>query len=141
MKNIFKPGDTKSFVTKVRDSDQAAFHGEVLHAVYSTFALARDFEWSSRLFFIDMKEDDEEGVGTMVHIDHKSPAFVGEEITVTATVEKIEGMELICTIEARAGQRIIATGRTGQRMLKKEIEEAVYQAIVIHAVRKIFGFD
>jgi hypothetical protein len=26
--------------------------------VYATFALARDFEWSSRLFFLEMKEAD-----------------------------------------------------------------------------------
>ncbi len=81
MKNIFKTGDQKVFKKIVTESDQAIFHGEVLHAVCSTFALARDFEWSSRLFFIEMKEDDEEGVGTFLSIEHKSPAFVKEEIT------------------------------------------------------------
>ena len=67
-----------------------------------------------------MKEDDEEGVGTFLSIDHKSPAFVGEEVIFTATVEKIERNELISSIEARAANRLIATGRTGQKMLKKE---------------------
>jgi len=89
VKNIFKPGDQKSFKRTVQESDCAIFNGELLHRVCSTFALARDFEWSSRLFFIDMKEDDEEGVGTMLSIDHKSPAFVGEEVEFTATVESI----------------------------------------------------
>ena len=120
MKAIFKAGDQKVYVKKVTDSDQAAFHGEVLHAVCSTFALARDFEWSSRLFFIDMKEDDEEGVGTFVNIEHKGPAFVGEEITFVATVETIHGNELVCTIEASTPARLIARGKTGQKMFKKE---------------------
>jgi len=120
MKNIFKPGDQKSFKRIVLESDSAIFNGELLHRVCSTFALARDFEWSSRLFFLEMKEDDEEGVGTMLSIDHKNPAFVGEEILFMATVEKIEKNELICTIEAKVGNRIIATGKTGQKMLKKE---------------------
>jgi fluoroacetyl-CoA thioesterase len=120
MKLIFKPGDKKIYKKMVADADVAAFHGEVLHEVCSTFSLARDFEWSSRLFFIEMKEEDEEGVGTFLSIDHKSPAFVGEEITFTATVVKIERNELTCMIEARTGNRLIATGTTGQKMLKKE---------------------
>ena len=100
--------------------DQAIFNGELLPEVYSTFALARDFEWSSRLFFLELKDEDEEGVGTFVQIDHLAPAFVGEEVTVTATVEEIKGMELVCSIEARVGSRLIAKGRTGQKMLKKD---------------------
>jgi fluoroacetyl-CoA thioesterase len=120
MKIIFKPGDKKVYKKAVADTDVAAFHGEVLHTVCSTFSLARDFEWSSRLFFIDMKEEDEEGVGTFLSIDHKSPAFVGEEIIFTATVVKIVENELTCMIEARTGNRLIATGTTGQKMLKNE---------------------
>jgi len=120
MKNPFHPGDKKTYHKRVADEDRAAFHGEVVHNVCSTFALARDFEWSSRLFFLEMKEDDEEGVGTHLTIEHKSPAFVGEEITFTATVEEIKGPQLTCTIEAKVGDRLIASGKTGQRMLKKE---------------------
>jgi predicted thioesterase len=126
MKLIFKPGDQKSFSRKVEESDCAIFNGELLHRVCSTFSLARDFEWSSRLFFLEMKDDDEEGVGTMLSIDHKSPAFVGEEILFTATVEKVEKNELICTIEAKVGSRQIATGKTGQKMLKKEKLSALF---------------
>lgn len=120
MKQVFSLGDQKVYRKTITPEDLAAFHGEVLHAVYATFALARDFEWSSRLFFIEMKEDDEEGVGTFLQINHRSPAFVGEEVTITATVDKIEGNELLCRIEARTGDRLIADGMTGQRMLKKE---------------------
>jgi predicted thioesterase len=127
MKNIFKPGDQKFFTRLVQENDQAIFHGELVHPVCSTFALARDFEWSSRLFFLEMKEESEEGVGIMLHIDHKSPAFVGEEIQFTATVEKIERNELICSIVARAGSRIIAVGKTGQKMLNKEKLKEIFK--------------
>ena len=120
MKNVFRPGDTKVYSKEVTEAEVAAFHGVVLHRVFSTFSLARDFEWSSRLFFIDMKEDDEEGVGTFLSIEHKSPAFVGEHVIFTASVENIERNELICNIEAKVGDRLIATGKTGQKMLKKE---------------------
>jgi fluoroacetyl-CoA thioesterase len=120
MKLIFKPGDKKIFVKKVNESDLATFHDETLHPVYSTFALGRDFEWSSRLFFLEMKEDDEEGVGTFLSITHHHPVKVGEEVVITATVESVLGNELICMIEAICGTRLIATGKTGQKMLKKE---------------------
>lgn len=120
MKYIFHPGDQKIYKKTVAPTDVAAFHGVTLHEVCSTFSLARDFEWSSRLFFIDMKEEDEEGVGTFLSIDHKSPAFVGEEIIFTAQVVKIEKNELICSIEAKTAGRLIAIGTTGQKMLKKD---------------------
>jgi predicted thioesterase len=83
-------------------------------------ALARDMDWSSRLFFIEMKDDDEEGVGTFLQIEHRSPAFVGEELTFTATVDSISGNELLCDIVVQQKERLIATGKTGQRMLKRE---------------------
>ena len=120
MKHIFTKGDKKIYTKIILKEDQAFFHGELLHSVYSTFALARDFEWSSRLFFIELKESDEEGVGTLLHIDHKSPAFVGEEVVISATVEKIDEMELICSVEAHVKGRLIASGKTGQKMLKKD---------------------
>ncbi|HLZ16193.1 MAG TPA: hotdog domain-containing protein [Cyclobacteriaceae bacterium] len=127
MKPVFKPGDQKSFTRVVLESDCAIFNGELLHRVCSTFALARDFEWSSRLFFLEMRDDDEEGVGTMLSIDHKSPAFVEEEILFTATVERVERNELICVIEAKVADRIVATGKTGQKMLKKEKLSALFK--------------
>ncbi|MCX8491028.1 MAG: hypothetical protein ORN54_08170 [Cyclobacteriaceae bacterium] len=120
MKSNFKPGDQKTFKKTVTEHDLAAFHGELLHTVCSTFSLARDFEWTSRLFFIEMKEEDEEGVGTFLSIDHKSPAFMGEEITFTATIAKLEKNELTCMIESSINGRLIAVGMTGQKMLKKD---------------------
>jgi predicted thioesterase len=120
MRSIFKKGDQKFYTTTVQPADQATFHGQVLHKVCSTFALARDMEWSSRLFFIEMKDDDEEGVGTFLQIEHRSPAFVGEELTFTATVDSISGNELLCDIVVKQKDRLIATGKTGQRMLKRE---------------------
>jgi len=120
MKLVFHPGDQKVYRKVVVPDDRAAFHGELLHSVCSTFALARDFEWSSRLFFLEMKEKDEEGVGTFLSIDHKSPAFVGDELIFTATVESIRVNELICNIEVTCGERLIATGKTGQKMFKKD---------------------
>jgi fluoroacetyl-CoA thioesterase len=110
----------------VNKEDQAIFHGDLVHPVCSTFALARDFEWSSRLFFLEMKEEDEEGVGTFLNIKHHRPAFIGEELIFTATVESIQMNELICRIEATSMNRLVATGKTGQKMFKKEKLKAIF---------------
>ncbi|MBX2966001.1 MAG: hypothetical protein KF845_07640 [Cyclobacteriaceae bacterium] len=120
MKQIFKPGDQKTYERVISENDVAAFHGEVVHPVCATFALARDIEWSTRLFVLEMKDEDEEGIGTFLSIDHKGPAFVSETLTINATVESITGHELICSYIARVGDRTVATGKTGQKILKRE---------------------
>jgi fluoroacetyl-CoA thioesterase len=120
MKNVYKPGDKKHFRRMIAASDVAAFDGNVVHHVYATFSLARDAEWSSRLFVLDMKEDDEEGIGTFLNVEHKAAAFVGEEINFTTWIDRIEGNELICFFEARVNDRIIAVGKTGQKILPIE---------------------
>jgi len=120
LKSIFKVGDTKQTRYTVQESDVAAFHGKVVHPVCSTFTLAREIEWSTRQFVLEMREEDEEGIGTALSIDHRNPAFVGDEIIFTARVDEINGHELICTYEARVADRIIAVGKTGQKMLKRD---------------------
>lgn len=127
MKQIFKPGDQKIYERIVQEGDMAAFHGEVVHPVCSTFALARDIEWSTRLFVLDMREDDEEGIGTFLSVEHKSPAFVNEKLTIEATVDRITGHELICSYIARVGERVVATGKTGQKILKREKIARLFQ--------------
>lgn len=120
MKSIFEPGDQKVFETTVTEADTATFRGEQVHPVCATFALARDMEWSSRLFVLEMKDDDEEGIGTSLTIEHRGPALVGDTLTITATVTSLKGNSLVCNIEARVGDRLVATGTTGQKVLKKE---------------------
>ncbi|HYG18238.1 MAG TPA: hypothetical protein VD816_04885 [Ohtaekwangia sp.] len=120
MKDIFKPGDSKHYRYVVRPEDVAAFHGKVVHPVCATFVLAREIEWTTRQFVLEMRDADEEGIGTFISIDHKSPAFVGEEIIFTARIETLAGHEIICSYIARVDDRRIAEGRTGQKILKKD---------------------
>lgn len=127
MKHIFDVGDIKVFRRVVTRSDVAGFNGEVVHPVCATFALARDIEWTSRQFVLQLRDDDEEGIGTMLTISHVGPAFVGEEIVFTARVEEINGHELICSYEARVGDRLIALGKTGQKVLKREKINTIFK--------------
>ncbi|MFA0960459.1 thioesterase family protein [Roseivirga sp. BDSF3-8] len=129
MKALFNKGDTKTYRTTVQESDTASFHGQQVHPVCATFALARDIEWASRLFVLEMKEDGEEGIGTMLSIEHFAPAFVGEEVAITATIESLEGNSIVCTYQAKVGDRTVATGRTGQKVLPREKIDAVFNKI------------
>ncbi|QOI98436.1 MAG: hypothetical protein HRU69_13450 [Flammeovirgaceae bacterium] len=127
MKPVFKKGDSKQYSFVVQTSDVAAFHGNVVHPVCSTFTLAREIEWTTRQFVLDMRDDDEEGVGTFLSIDHKSPAFIGETVAIIAAVESLKANELICTYEARVGDRLIATGKTGQKILPRKKLAALFK--------------
>ncbi|MCX6186351.1 MAG: hypothetical protein NTU43_05030 [Bacteroidetes bacterium] len=120
MKKVFKVGDFKTFSKIVLASDTANFDSGQVHPVYATFALGRDAEWCCRLFVLDMKELDEEGIGTFLSIEHQSPALENSQVDFIAKIESIEKNEIICEYEAKIGERLIAKGRQGQKILKKE---------------------
>ncbi|GAA4296701.1 thioesterase family protein [Nibribacter koreensis] len=120
MQDLFQLGDQKTYMKAVTSADFAQFEAGLVHPVCSTFALGQAMEWASRLFVLEMKDADEEGIGTMLHIDHQGPAFAGETLQVVATYKNLTGNALLCDISVHAGERLVATGQTGQKILKKE---------------------
>lgn len=115
-----QPGATRTYVKHVTAADFARFEDGLVHAVCSTFSLAQAAEWAGRLFVLEMKADDEEGIGTFLTINHKAPAFEGEDIVIVATLLKNQGPEVVCSFAAKVGERLVADGETGQKILKKE---------------------
>ena len=126
MRLVYKKDDIKTYIKKIGEEDAAAFDSGLVHPVYATFALARDAEWTGRLFVLDMKEDDEEGIGFFITVIHHSPALIGEEVSFESQVIKIDGDEIICTYEAKIGERLIASGVQGQKILKKTKIEKIF---------------
>lgn len=129
MKNIFKQGDTKTHYYKVKPEDVAQFESGVVHPVCSTFTLAREMEWSGRLFVLEMKEAEEEGIGTSVTVEHRSPALVGDELSIVAEVFSVVKNELICQIEVKCGERVVAVGTTGQKILPKSKIKQIFSSL------------
>ena len=129
MKNPFAAGDTKTFTHTVTQADAPGFNDKIVHPVYSTFALARDAEWTGRMFVLEMKEADEEGIGTMVTIRHQSPAMIGETVAITSMLSAVTGNEIITPFEAKVGDRVIAIGETRQKILKKERLQQLFAAL------------
>lgn len=129
MENKLALGESRFHEYKVKPTDFAEFDAGTVHEVMSTFALAREMEWVSRLFAIDIKQADEEGIGTMLEINHVSPALPGAKLSLKATVSELNNHELICNIEVRQGERLIATGRTGQKILKKDKLKQIFTSL------------
>jgi fluoroacetyl-CoA thioesterase len=125
MKQIFKFGDTKEYYRVVAKGDVAKFNGVLVHPYYATFALVRDAEWTCRLFVLDMKEIEEEGIGTYVNIQHKAPAKIGDEVRFIATLKSVNINEVVCTFTAKVGNRLIAVGETGQKILDADQLESL----------------
>lgn len=119
MKKIFRSGDQKKFQTVVTGDSVAKFNQEDVHPFYSTFALGRDAEWACRLFVLEMKEEEEQGIGTHLSIYHLAPALVGSEIMIIATLDRVERNTVYCTFEAYHDDRLLAKGAQTQKILLK----------------------
>lgn len=125
----FASGEKRSYRHRVKPEDTARFESGEVHPVYATFAIARDAEWVCRQFVLDGKADDEEGIGTFVYVDHHSPALINQVVEFTATVESHQGHEIICTFSAYLGERLVASGRTGQKVIKKTRIESLFTSL------------
>jgi fluoroacetyl-CoA thioesterase len=128
MVSKFKVGDKKTFERTVRAEDTAIFESGTVHSVYATFALARDAEWCSRLFVLEMKEEQEEGIGTFINVKHLSPALIDDTVLFEACIDELKGNEVNCSFVAKVGDRLVAEGRTGQKILSKEKLERLFSA-------------
>jgi fluoroacetyl-CoA thioesterase len=129
VKNPFAIGDLKVFRHIVTAADSARFETGEVHPVYSTFALARDAEWSGRLFVLDMKEEGEEGIGTGITVDHLSPALEGEEVMFTAALIRVINNEVVTSYEALVGDRLIARGEQRQKIVAKAKLDALFASL------------
>jgi len=129
MINPFNTGDTKEYRHTVVDADAARFESGEVHNVYSTFAIARDAEWAGRLFVLEMKETGEEGIGTGITVTHHAPALMGQEVIFIAILTEVNKNEVIVDYTAHVGDRLIATGKTWQKILKKERLDKLFEGL------------
>ncbi|MBL7718405.1 MAG: hypothetical protein JNL72_06190 [Flavipsychrobacter sp.] len=129
MTNPFATGAIKTFSHVVTPADSATFESGQVHAVYSTFALCRDAEWSGRLFVLEMKEEGEEGIGSGITVKHISPALPGQEVLFTATLIEVNGNEVVTEYIATVGGRVIAEGTQWQKIVKKEKLDRLFESL------------
>lgn len=120
MKSNCSVGEIRILKKVVSNEDLATFETGNVHPFYSTFSLGRDVEWACRQFVLEMKEDDEEGIGTFLNISHKSPALLGDNLEIRAMLSELEGNTVNCSFVVMVSDRLVAEGTQGQKILKKE---------------------
>lgn len=119
MKPGLKRGTQAEVQIEVTEDMCPAFDGVVVHRVYSTWSLAHHMEIAARKVLVPHLEEDEEGIGTHLSIDHISPTPVGKFVRVVAVACEVTKDKLVCNIEAFDGDRMIARGKQVQRVLPK----------------------
>lgn len=129
MQLVCKVGDIRKITKMVTPADLATFETGNVHPFYATFALGRDVEWACRQFVLEMKDEDEEGIGTFLNITHKSPAILGDEVEIRAMLTELHGNTVNCSFLVMVSDRLVAEGTQGQKILKKEKVDRLIEQI------------
>jgi predicted thioesterase len=120
MKPGFEPGIVREVQATVTEEMCPAFDGAVVHHVYSTWSMVHHMELAARKVLVDFLDEDEEGIGARVCVDHKSPAPVGSVVTVRAELAEVRHRVVVCRVTAWDGARLLGEGEQIQMVLKKE---------------------
>ena len=123
MKPGFEPGIVREITITVTEAMCPAFDGVVVHRCYSTWSIAHHMELAARRVLVDFLEDDEEGVGSHVSVDHLAPCGVGKTVRVRAELVEViadRHVRVICDVTAYDGDRLLAKGKQVQVVMNKE---------------------
>jgi len=119
------PGASAEVSFVVLEAMCPAFDGRVVHRVCSTWTLVHHMELAGRKVLVDFLEPEEEGIGSHVSCDHLGPARVGSIVRVVATARDVTDRELVCDTVAFCGERMIAAGRTVQKVFPRAVLERI----------------
>jgi predicted thioesterase len=125
MKTTMQIGNTATVTFTITQEMQPRFDGNIVHPICSTWDLAHQFEIAARKALVPHLEDGEEGIGSHLLIDHCAPAPLGGEVVVTATVTSIDETTVVCAIEGKCGESIVATGEQIQRVFPVEVVKQI----------------
>ena len=127
MKPGFTPGIRREVRVVVSEDMCPAFDGAVVHRVYSTWSMVHHMELAARRVLVDFLEEDEEGIGTRVCVNHKSPASVGSEVTVRAELVDVRHQVVVCHVSAWHGERLLGEGEQVQRVFQKDAISEIFE--------------
>ncbi len=120
MKAGFEPGIVRTVEVDVTQDMCPAFNGKVVHHVYSTWSMVHHMEVAARKVLVDYLEPDEEGIGTHVSVDHRSPAPVGTRVVVRAELTEVRHNRVVCRVTAWDGDRLLGEGKQVQAVFNKD---------------------
>ena len=122
------PNATATFAIRLRVTPEmtARFFDASVHPLYATFAIVEHAEYVSRCLIRSYLMPEEDAVGSSVEVRHIAPAGVGALITHEARFREEKKGRIVCEVEVREGERVIAGCVTTQQVLPREKVEAMY---------------
>ncbi len=108
---------TVSFV--VDKSMTAAFEGKTIHKVLSTFHLVYYAELAARKLVEPYLEEEEDAAGVEICLSHIAPTRIGEKVSISAVLLKIDGKRFICSIKGVNSRGEICRGTQTQVLVPK----------------------
>jgi fluoroacetyl-CoA thioesterase len=124
------PGLTGEIELAVTDAMVARFDElGLVHPVYSTWMMAKHMEEASRKVILPFLDQDEDAVGHAIDIVHLAPTAVGERVRIRATLERVDGRRVYCTLEAHNRRERIGAGRNIQVVMSRERLRERFRAI------------
>jgi len=132
MKPTLQVGNAADVTITVTREMCPAFDSVVVHYVYSTWSMAHHMELAARAVLAPHLDEDEEGIGSHLSIDHIAPTPMGHTVRVHAEATELSESTLVCDITAyhvhRDGsESVVGRGKQVQRVLPKEKLRAIIE--------------
>ena len=127
MKRSLTVGTTAEVTAEVTEEMCPAFDGVIVHRVYSTWSMAHHMELAARKVLAPHLDDDEEGIGSSLSIEHVAPTPVGHSVRVVAVAIEVTDTTVVCDLTAYDGDRLVGRGRQVQRVLPRRTLEALIE--------------
>ena len=127
MKPSLKVGNTAEVTALVTEAMCPAFDGVIVHRLYSTWSMAHHMELAARRVLAPHLDEDEEGIGSSLFIEHLAPTPVGHTVRIVAEAIDVDDTTVVCALTAYDGDRIVGRGRQVQRVLPKRKLKALIE--------------
>ncbi|MHC4414111.1 MAG: thioesterase family protein [Planctomycetota bacterium] len=129
MKPSLEVGTRAEVTATVTEDMCPAFDEVVVHRVYSTWSMAHHMELAARMVLAPHLEEDQEGIGSHLSVDHLAPTPVGHTVRVVAEAIEVDETTVVCAVTAYDGDRLVGRGTQIQRVLpKKKLEALIHRA-------------
>lgn len=129
MKPGLQVGDQAILEVIVTPEMYAQFEEKVIHPVYSTFWMVHHMEFAARKLILPYLEEVEEGIGSGVTVQHRSPTPAGQKVTVIATVTELVGTKIEASVQVKNEQGLAGEGKVNQVILPKETIAKMFNQI------------
>jgi fluoroacetyl-CoA thioesterase len=110
-------GDTASVEVMVTEDMLVDLGGRRIHPLYATASMVRHMEEAGRMLVEPHLGPGEDATGYSISVTHEAPARIGERLTVTAAVTRVDERETEATVEVMGASGRVGYGTLVQRYI------------------------